>query len=142
MAHLCHFACQTECLAWHRDLWSVQPPLRVMPGLPSLQQCQWQGISAIPQLPGYLQVQCPWCLIAVLRGQSITLQATRGRVITDSSNTPSSLSLPWEAIWPVLHLLFSRLNKPGHISCSSYILSSRPFSIFVVLHWTCVLLIL
>ena len=84
----------------------------------------------------------PLVLIAVLRGQSITLQATSGRIITDSSNTPSSLSLPWEAIWPVLHLLFSRLNKPGHISCSSYILSSRPFSVFVVLHWTCVLLIL
>jgi len=84
----------------------------------------------------------PLVLIAVLRGQSITLQATRGRVITDSSDTPSSLSLPWEAIWPVLHLLFSRLNKPGYISCSSYILSSRPFSVFVVLHWTCVLLIL
>lgn len=52
--------------------------------------------------------------------------------------TPSLLSMRklWATMRSPFNILFSRLNKPGDFSCSSYAFFSRPFIIFVVLLWT------
>ncbi|KAK4829053.1 hypothetical protein QYF61_001858 [Mycteria americana] len=54
--------------------------------------------------------------------------------------TPTSLQPPfrelYRAIRSLLGLLFSRLNNPSSLSCSSSSFCSRPFTSFVALLWT------
>lgn len=107
------------CWVWVCDH-SLREPVQCMP-----QSLWWRTVSQHPVWPSRVTAPCH------------SLGSCRCHQWAEISACPSAplMRKPQAAMRSSLSLLCSGLNNSKDLSCSSYILPSRPFTIFVALLW-------
>ena len=134
----------------HRDHW-VQPRLHTAPPKPN--PTSQSGVPTLPELRHSGPCPLPWAarsMPTALWGIAFpkppaALSSQLHAVLSGPVAVPREHSsvLPLRSLWgaaaammPLLSLLCFAPNKPRHLSCSSYIFPSEPFTTFAAPLWT------